>query len=127
MQSRNILGRCRKLMAVMLGCGAVVLAAGCAKKTEERVIQVSPPVVVQSTAAPSPVLVFVAQAALGQSAQMTDPYFGGEAEVVLDQEYTSASGKTCRQFSVRKPKVRDPGERYFACNDGTSWHMAGVY
>lgn len=78
----------------------------------------------QAEAAPiaplqNPLTAFVSTAAPGERAMVSDAEFG-EAQVTMEREYFSASGQSCRRFTVRPGNLRAAAETRVMCQNANS-------
>lgn len=67
---------------------------------------------------PSPVLQFMIANAPGAMTMLSDPEFGGEVRITLEESFMSAGGENCKRATVVSTD-QDP-EIIVACQDKTS-------
>lgn len=79
-------------------------------------------------AAPSsPALAFVASGRPGQRATVSDAAFGGTVVVEIEQQYHSASNRTCRRFTISRPTPPARRETKFACFTAAGLQLVDIY
>lgn len=120
MQNRLLGGRA---LSCAMACFALTAVSACS--TSERPstasverVETAPAKVAQPV---STVMQFVARARPGMTATVQDPYFGGGVAVRIDDEYHSASGRTCRRFSVQRSQSGEPPSIKYACFSDGYW------
>ena len=58
---------------------------------------------------------------IGEIGTTDDQVFGGRVSVHVTEEFTAASGRRCREFTVRRLTVGAEANHYVACFDGGDW------
>ena len=107
---------------VILSAALPFMAAACAEQRSE------PATGPASAAAPMrPLVAFVASAAPAEGRVINDSELG-EVYVVMDHEYSSASGETCRRFSIRPANAGSVGlpESRAICGKDGHWSLVGI-
>lgn len=79
-----------------------------------------------SPVASTPVLQYVSSGPVGRPILMQDSLFGGQIQVVIDSDYTSANGQHCRGFRTRTLDGPPIGKLYHACEAGDGWRLSGI-
>lgn len=69
----------------------------------------------------SPVPAFIAMNSTGTQASIEDENFGGLADVSVEGEFYSASGRICKRAVVSKPPHES--EIVVLCRQGNDWEM----
>jgi len=75
----------------------------------------------------SPALAFVAGGRPGQRATVSDAAFGGTVVVEIEQQYHSASNRTCRRFAVSQPTPPARRQTKFACFTAAGLKLVDIY
>jgi hypothetical protein len=117
------------LLAALLGaCADDGSVAGPAPVAKSAIVSKSPLGGAPGSAsiASTPVLQYVSSGPLGRPILMQDDLFGGQIQVVVDSDYTSANGDHCRGFRTRTLDGPLIGKLYHACEIGGGWRLSGV-
>ncbi|WP_077071506.1 DVU3141 family protein [Mailhella massiliensis] len=69
----------------------------------------------------SPVAQFISMNNKGAQASIDDPSFGGLVDVMVEDSFTSATGRDCRRAVVSRPPHE--AEIVVLCRQGESWEL----
>jgi hypothetical protein len=111
------------LAALLAGCADDGYGTGSGTVGKSAAIETAP---AAAPVAATPVLQYVSSGPVGKPILMQDSLFGGQVQVVVDSDYTSANGQHCRGFRTRTLDGPMIGKLYHACDAGSGWQLSGV-